>query len=409
MKKNNIKDSIWNALGLTLNSFNSFFFLLAVRYINGLDIAGIFTYAFAVCALLYFVSTYFNRSFQVSTSDKDFSFNDYLSCRLILSIVTILVLILFSIINQFSNLEILILLSLLSFRLIESISDCFYGAIHKHSKLYQTGISLSIKAILGLAAFVIVDYFTHNLPLAIASITIINLLIFFIYDYRAYRKLALDKITFTTKNLKKLLKTCFPIFFFSALSLFLVNCQKYVMPYFESDEAQTIFGILIMPATIVSLAGSYLVNPILNTATEHFKAHNFKAYILLTKKILSLLVAFAAFATGFCYFFGIPILNFIYNLDLSNYQLQLVLVIVAAAFFAAAMIISNLLTVIGVTAKQSYLYIFVSLISLFISVPFIQFFGISGAIYAFAISGLLLIISYIVLLQWSLHKFRSAS
>ena len=181
MAKNNLrKNFIWNAVGLTLNSANSFFFLIAVRYINGMDIAGIFTYAFALCALFYIISFYFNRSFQVSDSHNKFSFNDYFTCRIILSIVSLVLIFLFSLINGFPIYEIAVILLLMLFRITESISDCFYGAIHKKSHLYQTGISLSLKAICGLIAFTLVDYFTHNLLLAISMLTIVNLVIFFI-------------------------------------------------------------------------------------------------------------------------------------------------------------------------------------------------------------------------------------
>jgi hypothetical protein len=53
--KKNIKNFIWNNIGLTFNSFNSLFFLIIVRYINGTDIAGVFTYSFSLCCLFYII------------------------------------------------------------------------------------------------------------------------------------------------------------------------------------------------------------------------------------------------------------------------------------------------------------------------------------------------------------------
>ncbi len=406
MAKNNTKNFIWNAIGLTLNSFNSLFFLISVRYINGMDIAGIFTYAFALCALFYVISFYFNRSFQISDSQNHFSFNDYLSCRVFLSLLSLILLTIFSFINGFSLYEISIILSLMLFRLTESISDCFYGAIHKKSHLYQTGISLSLKAIIGLAAFIITDFLTHDLLLAITALTIINVLIFFLYDSKNYHKLYSEKIKLNFKNLKLILKTCFPVFLFSILSLYLANCQKYIMPYFESNEAQTIFGILIMPATILGLVGSYLINPFLGAFTRHFEQKNFSDLVNLIRKILCAVIIIGASVTTIFYFLGTYLLGFIYHLDLSPYQIPLTLIIIASVLFAIALIISNLLTVLKENKRQTHIYIITSIITTIVSVLFISSSGIPGAAYSFLTSSIILTALYVALLQTRIHNLR---
>ena len=194
VNKNNAKDFTWNAVGLTLNACNSLFFLIVVRFINGLDVAGIFTYAFALCIFLYTFVIFYNRSFQVSDNKNKFSFNDYLTCRIITSIVGFIFIIIFAIANSFSFLETSTVLLLSIFRIIEAISDCFYGAIQKKNKLYQTGISLSLKATFGLLAFFVIDFATKNLSLAIIALIIVNLLVFAIYDFNNFRKLYSNKI-----------------------------------------------------------------------------------------------------------------------------------------------------------------------------------------------------------------------
>lgn len=403
-KRNNTKNFIWNAIGLTLNSFNSLFFLIAVRYINGVDIAGIFTYAFALCALFYIISIYYNRSFQVSDAKNKFSFGDYFACRIVTSITSFAAIIVFCLINQCDFFTTAVISLLMLFRIIEAISDCFYGAIHKKSHLYQTGISLAAKAILGLGAFVLADILTHNLLIAISALILINIIIFFVYDTKNYRKLYQEKLSFRSKNLKSILKTCFPVFLFSILSLYLANCQKYVLPYFDSNEAQTIFGILIMPATILSLIGSYLINPVLDTLTNHYESKNIKAYIKLSQKTLLLLLGVGVLAILASYFFGIPVLELIYHLDLSAYQLTLVLIVIASIFFAIAMIISSLLTVIKENRRQTYIYIVTSIFATIISIFLIEHSGIIGAAYAFLFSSIVLVILYIILLQVKLHK-----
>ena len=51
MNHNFKKNAIWNTIGITINSFNSLFFLIIINRINGVDIAGIFSFAFSVACL----------------------------------------------------------------------------------------------------------------------------------------------------------------------------------------------------------------------------------------------------------------------------------------------------------------------------------------------------------------------
>ena len=52
MEKNLKLNAIWNTLGITVNSFNSLFFLIIINRVNGVEIAGIFSFAFSIAYYL---------------------------------------------------------------------------------------------------------------------------------------------------------------------------------------------------------------------------------------------------------------------------------------------------------------------------------------------------------------------
>lgn len=404
--KNNTKDFIWNAVGLTFNAFNSLFFLIAVKLINGMNDAGIFTYAFALCTLFYVLATYFNRPYQVSEYKHHFSFNDYLTCRIILSIISFIVIFAISLISGFDTYKILVIILLLTFRVIESISDCFYGAIQKQGKLYQTGISLTIKALIGLVIFILVDIITKNLLISIIALTLVNIFFLIIYDLPNFRKLYTDKIKLTAQKTRKILKICFPIFLFSALSIYLSNCQKYILTYFEPNDIQTIFGILIMPATIISLVGAYLINPSINILSNLHIQKNYISFSKVTKKIFSTIIISGIIIFAVAFIIGIPIINFIFQINLNSYKPLFLIVMLAAIFFAICMIISSILTVLEKIKQQSIFYIITAIISTIISIFAIINFGIAGAIYSFLISSIILLICYIVAYYLCIKKLK---
>ena len=404
--KNNTKDFLWNAIGLTLNAFNSLFFLIVVRFINGLDTAGVFTYAFAICIFFYAFAIFFNRSFQVSDAKDRFSFNDYFTCRITTSVIGLVAVILFSLINGFGAFEFSIVLFLCLFRTIEAISDCFYGAIQKRGKLYQTGISLSLKAILGLAAFALVDYLTGDLLFAIIALILVNVAFFFFYDLKNYFKLYKTKPKLSPIRLSNILKASLPVAIFSILAIYLSNCQKYILPYFAPDDIQAIFGILIMPATVLALVGSYLINPFISTFTDHHTAKRYQQFITSTKKLFFAMLALGAVALIVCYFIGIPILEVIFQLDLSAYHFAFLLIILASVFYAITMIFSSLLTILGENRRQTYAYFISAIVATVVALVLIPTSFIDGAVYSFLISSFVLIAIYSGLLQYKLHTCK---
>lgn len=404
--KNNTKDFIWNALGLTFNAFNSLFFLVAVKLINGIDDAGIFTYAFALCTLFYVLATYFNRPYQVSEYRHRFSFNDYLTCRIVLSAISFVAIFILSTISGFDTYKTIVIILLLVFRIVESISDCFYGAIQKQNKLYQTGISLTLKALLGLTIFTITDIITQNLLIAIIALILVNIFFLIIYDLPNFRKLYTEKIKLTTQKTRKILKICFPIFLFSALSIYLSNCQKYILTYFEPNDIQTIFGILIMPATIISLIGAYLVNPSINLLSDLHIQKNYNSFSKVTQKIFTIIISSGIAIFVIAFLIGIPILNFVFQIDLNSYKTLFLIAMLAAIFYAICLIMSSILTILEKNKQQSIFYIITAIISTIISIFAIVNFGIAGAIFSFLISSIILLAFYITAYYLCIKKLK---
>jgi O-antigen/teichoic acid export membrane protein len=406
IKKNNLdkKNFVWNLIGVSLNSFNSLFFLIAVKWINGINEAGIFTYAFAICCLFFFISTYFNRTYQISDYKEKYSFNQYFTVRVTMSILSIVLLLAFSFISKFDVFKIKVIMSIMIFRSIEAIADVFFGGLQKNDELYKVGISYSIKAILGLLFLIIIDILTHNIILSVLSLSFINILVLFLYDIKEYKKITKEKIKLDFSKSKLLLNSCFSVFIFSFLQTYLLNCQKYVITYFVSNDIQTIFGILIMPATILSLASIYLVMPYVNKLTNKYVEKNEKEFNKISKKIFLSLFVFGIVCIIIAYYIGIPVLNLIYGVNINEYKLLLIIILIASIFSAEATIISNLLTIRRINKVQSIIYFITSIISTTIAYFLIINKGITGAVYSYLISFIILLLFMIIIYILSFKK-----
>ena len=72
---------IWNAIGTSIVSFNSLFFLICVKRINGLEEAGIFSVTYATASILYIFAIYSGRSLQVTDIKGENGDKDYIVSR----------------------------------------------------------------------------------------------------------------------------------------------------------------------------------------------------------------------------------------------------------------------------------------------------------------------------------------
>ncbi len=375
MKKS---DFIWNTIGLTLNAFTSLFFLVIVNRINGVNEAGVFTYSFSIACLFYVVALYFNRVYQVSDVKKRFSNNQYITNRLITSSIVVLITILFVLINRFDFHKSVILLLLTIYKIFEAVSDCFHAFIQKGEQLYFVGKSLAYKAVIGVMGFLILDILTKSILISITWLLVVNLFGLFVEIHR-YKKMYNVQYNMELTNTIALLKAALPLFAFSFLNIYLNNSQKYILEYFMSEEFQTILGIIIMPATMLSLCGQYLIAPYLNSLSKDF---NSREYATFKKMFLNINVVFIGLNVFFlliAFFLGIPVLNIVYGINLNQYKLPFMIIIIGAVFYALSTTISNALVIMNKNKEQLIVFIISSIITTTTSISLIKNYGILGA------------------------------
>ena len=262
------KNFIWNLLGTSFNSFNSLFFLVIVTRINGLEDAGIFTLGFATATILFIVGLYAGRVYQVTESDKKIANKDFIVNRIISCVLMIVFAILFVTIQNYDAYIVAIFLVLILYRCIEAFSDVFYGILHKNELLHKVGKSLFVKSGLSIITFAIVNIITQNLVLSCLFIVFSNLVVMIVYDIPNAKKLIDKNEKVNRDNVIEIFKKGFFAFAIAFLALYLLNIPRYSIDSMLTQEMQAIFGIIVMPATVVALFGQFILFPYLNKISE---------------------------------------------------------------------------------------------------------------------------------------------
>ena len=147
-----IKQYLWNTIGVSINSFISLLYLIIVTRFNGLNHVGVFSFVFSFSLIIYAITSFGGRIYQVSDVDE-FETTHYFSFRFISSLVGIIIALLYIILfDSFDNRFLLIVFWLL-IRIIESFSDVIYGIFQRHHRIDLVGKSLVIKNVINLLVF----------------------------------------------------------------------------------------------------------------------------------------------------------------------------------------------------------------------------------------------------------------
>ena len=402
-KNQNIrKDIFWNTLGSGINAFNSLFFLIVVTRINGIDDAGIFTLAFSTANFFNIIGVYSGRVYQVtdtsSITDNDYFFHKILTCLSMLFISFM-----FIKIKHYSLWKSSIVLVLCLLKTFEAFSEVAYAFFQKEYALYKVGISLTLKNLIGFIVFLLTDSLTRNVLASSVMLVITYILIVFFYDCRniCLKKFNLQKVN--KEHILAIFKKGFFAFCLSFLSMYILNIPRYVIDANMEDSFSTIFGILIMPASVVVLIAQFILHPFLMNLKTALEV-DIKKFTITIIKMVALVFLFGVLSTIASYMFGIPLLELIYKLDLKEYKSSLVIVMCGATLYGSVAMLSNILISMRVIFRQTIVDVIGVVISLILSNYFTIKDGVNGACLAYCITMLALFILFVLLTITSILK-----
>lgn len=388
------RDFIWNTIGSIMNACTSLFFMITVTRINGVSEAGIFTFAFSTACLIQVVGTYAGRAYHVTNTDKSISELDFMFQRFMNCIFMIICMIGFLVIKDYAIHKSLVIILLVMFKMIEAYSETLYAIVQRNDELCKVGISLFIKGSVGLVCFVVIDFITKNMAYAIIGLIVVNLIMILFYDCNNIK--GYEKTKFDIRKIKKLFISGFFVFVFTFLTQYVINAPKYAIDNFMSNDAQLIFGIIVMPATLIILCSQFLIQPFLLQLTNLLKADDLHEFRIRVCKISLLVFGIGIITVIGAYLFGIPCLEFVYGTSLEGSVNSLAIIIVGATFYGISYILSTAMVAMRKTFIQAIIYGTSAILALLVSNYLVNYYGVFGASLSYFITMLFLTLQYII-------------
>lgn len=405
---NNLKkDYFWNTLGSSFLSFNSLFLMIIVTRLNSLSDAGIFSFAYATAGIINYFALYSGRTYQISNTDKNYTDSLFIVTRYLTALFALFISTVFVIIMGYSLYKALIILLLCMVKCFEAISDVYYGILQKNSKLFVAGKSMTYKSLFSIIGFIVIDFISRNLLISCLYLLVVNVIFLIIYDIQKTNKIMKIVKDFQKSNIFKLLRVSSYTFLFTLIVTLIMNLPRYFIDYFLDDSSQAVYGIISMPATFVMLFSQFILQPSLVSLTNFYKRNERKYFNGVVLKVSLLILGSMVIILPVAYFLGIPVLEFIYGIELSEYLYYLLLVILGSAFYAVSNVLLNSLIVVHCNKEQllvQSIILIISIISCYFLVNHFEIYG--GLLSYFGILLLQFIIYVLFYLSVIYKKFK---
>lgn len=392
------KNFIWNAIGVFTISLTTFIYSFVLTRFCSLSITGIWSYAFALACTLVTFASFGGRTFQVTDAKNELPTYTYISSRYFTVGIFILFLIIYLYIKDLNIEKFLIILLVCIFKFFEELSDVYYGILQRHDKLYIVGQSMFFKSIVNILLFLMSIILSKSLLLAVILLLINNFIFFLFFDRRLAIKEEKIKREIKKEYYKKYFKNNLIICLILFLSTYLVNCPKYFIASLLSDEIQGIFNILILPATALTLIGTFLTNPILVDISNNYKTGKIKRIKRISINIIFIILLFGFVGLIFAYFLGIPLYQWILKFDLSLYLKDLIIIIWGCVFYTISIVLTSILITFRKLISQLIINLIIFIVSFPVCYMLIKNYNIYGASWAFTLIMFIKCVFYIVLI-----------
>lgn len=391
------ENTLWYTLGNLCSSATSVLLMIIVTRILGVNKAGIFAIAYSIAQLMLTIGWFGTRSFQVSDVREEFRFSDYLNLKIILSLVILAGGIIYSICLNNYGYKLLVAALYCVLILGDVFADIFAGRFQQIDKLYLAGMSYTIRNICYCITFLLSLLITKELIVGLCAAIVVSFTVLRVFDYPMIKETSVIDGKVDSEKIVRLVKACFPLFISSFVTTFIMNIPKNAIEVTFSQNIQAYYNIIFTPSSLVNMFCMFIFVPLYTSIAKAWNDGDIKVFKKIIFRIVLMVLGLSAFALIGGALFGVPILEFVYGVQLMEYKIPFLVLVGAGCINGLNTVWSYIFTVVR---KQKYvlvIYIISLVCSQILIMPLISVLGVTGASvdYLFGISVICILFSVI--------------
>ena len=234
----------------------------------GTEAGGIFSLAFSLGQLLMMLGNMGLRTYQVSDLEERYSMGEYVVNRIISCALMMLCTCVYGIATRCSGEKFVALLLIVGTKMIDAFADVFEGQLQKEHRLDLAGISMTIRMAVTTLLCLGLLMVTRQLMVACGCMflgAVFCLAAFSVAPaLRVHRQRGvLHRQGISLRKSIALFVPAIPLFFSSFGLMMIAGMPKYAIDFLMTESAQAIYGILYLPAQVVSLLSNFIFKPLI--------------------------------------------------------------------------------------------------------------------------------------------------
>lgn len=414
-KTNSVSKStyIWNTVNASVLACQSPVILMVMTRTNGLYDVGVFSIAYAVANLMVFIGQYGMRRFQASDVNEKYSFGEYYGMR-VLSCITMMaasaVYCVYGVFfNGYGSDKFAMVMLMCGLKCIQAYSDVIHGRMQQLGRLDVATKASSVRYAAEILAFVIMLVMTGSLIASASVCLAVSIMILYITSMNAARDYCTLKSEYDCRKLKLMLIEGFPLFVSLFLNMYISNAPKYAIDAYLTEDIQAYYNLIFMPAFAVGLMAHFIFNPILTSYAKLWVSGNLGRLRKLIMRQMALIAGLTAFGLAVAYTIGIPVLSFIFGVDLSQFRQELCIVMIGGGMLAYATFFSTVITIIRCHNSLIVCYGITALAAKLMSRWFVLEGGIHGATVMYSALMTVLGLMLFAVVVWGIRQKRNQS
>lgn len=370
-------------LGSGIYSLATVIFVMLAKRLVGEEAGAKFYMAFTTGQMLLTIGYFEIRPFHVTDVKQQYKAKEYFGFRVISSAAmlacAVVVGIVYVVNGKADAAGFMLIITMCILKMFDGIADVFEGEFQRNDRIDISGMSMAFRTMAIMAVFSIIAWVTRNIYAASAAAAVTGLAgtaVVAVVWSRWFEPLS---VSFDREKMKSLFRSTILLFIGSAMCMWLWNGTKYVVEWTLTDRDTLAYGIVFMPTMVINLGSSFVFKPMLTTLARHYEQGEYKAFAKLVAVLVATAMGITVVTLGAGAWLGIPVLSWLYDIELAPYKSVMLVLIAAGGFNAVSILFYYALTVMRLQKEIFAGYTITFVVSIILPIVMVKAMGIAGA------------------------------
>lgn len=401
----------WNMIGSLIYAGSSMILTALVNHLVGLELGGIFGFAFSAFGQQMFLVAYFGmRPFQSTDVNQAYTFGEYRRVRLYTCMGAVLFGIFYIFANTYlvpngySREKTLVVFLMVVYKVLDGFADVYESEFQRDGRLYLTGKAMAYRTILSVVLFLGALFFTRELVFSCVVAVLAQAAGILLFDWNTMKLVPGVKTAREAGKSLELIRASFLLFFSVFLDGLIFAMTRYAVDAQMTSTDTAIFGAIFMPTSVINLAANFVVRPFLTKMSYQWEGKKFGEFTRDLKKLLLIILFLTIVALTGAWAIGVPVLGVISNVDLVPYKSGLLYIILGGGFFAVMNLFYYVLVIMKCQRRIFFGYVLVCLLSVALSFSLVKIGGINGGAFSYMLEMLVLMMCFMGQAFYVFHR-----